>query len=278
MNHLALASCLGIALAVAPVFSRSVSASEPAALARIVAAEGTNPVTVTLKVDIGALFNGSDVDVLTPTGKVTARMSFPPNIDMLMKGDEVKGVRLQLQRPIAVANGLLAEAGKYADYAAAQKVLPKGSPPATPVTTVAPSGATSANACPYTAAELTTALGIKMEEGRGRETPFAGGTGLSCTYGEIRGFRSVVVNQIVMPTTPSMRAEFEKRFAGKMEPVAGDPDLAKWQVDQGDLTGVTLHYLRKDRQVEFRVMGVPMKDLSAVQQMRAKVLKLRRLP
>lgn len=278
MNYLAVSSCLGIAFVAAPASARSVLAADPPALARIVTAEGTNPLTVTLKVAIGALFNGSDVDVLTPTGKVTAKMTFPPNLDMLMKGDEVKGIRLQLQRPMPVANGLLAETGKYADYATAQKALPTGAPAPPPVAAAAPAARPSAAACPYTAAELTTALGIKLEEGRGRETPFPGGTGLSCTYGEVRGFRSVFLNQIVMPATPAARAEFEKRFAGKMEPVTGDPDLAKWQVDQGDLTGVTLHYLRQDHQVEFRVSGVPMKDLSAVQQMRARVLKLRRLP
>lgn len=53
------------------------------------------------------------------------------------------------------------------------------------------------------------------------------------------------------------RSEWEKRLAGRLEPISGDPDGAKWQVAQGDVTGVTLHYLRNDRYVEFASWDPP---------------------
>jgi hypothetical protein len=66
-------------------------------------------------------------------------------------------------------------------------------------------------------------------------------------------------------------------LAGRLELIANDPDGAGWQVDQGDLTDVTLHYWRGMKQVEFRVSGVNRKDAAAVADMRRRVLSLRRL-
>jgi hypothetical protein len=254
---------------------------DPAPLARIVAAQGTNPVTVTLKVEVGVLFGGSEVDVLTPTGTVKATLVFPPNIDMVLRGDEVKGVTLRLTKPAGITGGLVSEPGRFANHAAALRALPQAAPPAPPPPPAASaaSGGT-VDACPYSPAELTAAFGVPFDDGKGTTRQISGGTSLHCTYVERQGSRSVILNQLVMAPAQlrASRSEWEKRLAGRLEPIVGDPDDAKWQVAQGDLTGITIHYLRSDRQVEFRLMGPGVTQGAAVAQWRTKVLSIRRLP
>jgi hypothetical protein len=67
-------------------------------------------------------------------------------------------------------------------------------------------------------------------------------------------------------------------LAGSIEQIAGDPELAGWRINQGDNTNVTLLYYRNNSETEVRVSGVNMKDAAAVKDMRAKVMKLRRVP
>ena len=65
-------------------------------------------------------------------------------------------------------------------------------------------------------------------------------------------------------------------LAGKLKPIAGDPDGAIFQEDQGDLTNATLHYVRQGYQVETRVfVGPKQKDYETIRQ---KLVKLKRLP
>lgn len=49
-------------------------------------------------------------------------------------------------------------------------------------------------------------------------------------------------------------------------------------MNQGDLTQVALTYVRGIARTQIRVSGVNQKDKAAVDAMRAKVLKLRRVP
>jgi hypothetical protein len=65
-------------------------------------------------------------------------------------------------------------------------------------------------------------------------------------------------------------------LAGRLEPIAGDADGAAWQVGQGDLTDITLHYWRGNTGTEVRVSGVDQKNAAAVSAMRRNVLTLRR--
>jgi hypothetical protein len=257
------------------------------ALARIVAVEKSNAVlsVVTLKVESGAFYNNTDVEVLAPSHKMAATMLLPDGIDMLLMGDEVKGVKVVPKEAKPVA-GFIADPGKFASHAAAQQALaapakpPAAAKPATPPAPAAEPDKTKG--CPYTDAELGAALGMKLIAGQGDKMPFPGGVSLSCTYSEVGGFGVVYVNQIVMPHDKlwAGEKEFSKRLAGKVEYIRGDPDLARWQSGQGDLTGVVLHYIRDGVQVEVRVMpGASfMKDPKKVEDMKARVLKLRRLP
>jgi hypothetical protein len=97
-------------------------------------------------------------------------------------------------------------------------------------------------------------------------------------YSESKGFRSVTVNRTVMTVgSPAENAKsFRSILAGRLEPIPGDADGAAWQVGQGDLTDVTLHYWRNNTGTEVRVGGVASKGNAAVKAMRINVLKLRR--
>lgn len=252
---------------------------DPGAVARILSVQSTAPLVVTLKMDVGYLFNGTDLDVFSPKGKTTAKPTFPKNVDMLTPGDSVPGVTLVLARPLDLAGGVVAERGRYPDLASAQRSMPNA-PAKAASAAPASSAPSTAVVCPYTTKELGAALGIALGAGVGREMKFGGGGRYTCTYGEARGFRSVMTTQTVMSAADwaYSKSTWDKQKAGSFEAIAKDADGARWQVNQGDLTGVTLIYLRSNSESEVRVNGVDMKNAAAVKAMRDRVLALRRIP
>jgi hypothetical protein len=256
----------------------STAQQDPAAVARILAVESTTPLRVTLKVDVGPLFNGTEFDVFSPKGKTTAKAAFPKYVDMMLQGDSVKGVTLQLAKPLDVTGGVVAERGRFADLASAQRSVPKAAMPVAKAEVAAAPSTTAP--CPYTPKELSAAVGITLEAGKGRETKFAGGGRYTCTYSEARGIRSVMTTQTVMSAADwaYSKSTWDKQKAGSFEAIPKDPDGGRWQINQGDLTGVTLLYLRNNSESEVRVNGVDMKNAAAVKAMRDRVLSLRRIP
>jgi len=137
--------------------------------------------------------------------------------------------------------------------------------------------APSIQACAFSAAELESALGIKLNQGRGTESGFTGGKTLSCTYPG-KAQHSVTLTQTRMDNAAALATGYDQFKAGTMEPIAGDADKARWQLGQGDVTEVALHYLHGGAQTQVRVRGVNMKSKPEVDSMRARMLKLRRLP
>ncbi|MEW5743572.1 MAG: hypothetical protein AB1938_31965 [Myxococcota bacterium] len=252
--------------------SAALAAFPPKAVAKVLSVEGP---TVTLEILVGSVVNGDELDVFTPAGKTVAKVKAPAGIDLMLKGDKVKGVTLT--GATVAAGAMLADKGRFPTLAAASAA--SGSSPAAAPTPQTAGFKDSPAACAFTQAELNQALGFKVAAGKGTELPFNGGTSLSCQWAEEKGFKSVVLNRTVMtagdPTTN--REQQKKHLAGRLEAIPGDPDGAVWQVDQGDLTGVTLHYFRGNTAVEVRVSGVNMKDPAAVSAMRRGVLKLKRL-
>lgn len=133
------------------------------------------------------------------------------------------------------------------------------------------------HACAFTVSELEGALDARLEAGRGSELAFSGGKQLTCTY-RGKGLVSVLLTQMHMDNPKRGEDSFDRFAAGTMEPIAGDKDKARWQLGQGDMTGVTLHYWRSGTSYEVRANGVGVKNKSAVEAMRTRLLKLRRLP
>ncbi|HET7773555.1 MAG TPA: hypothetical protein VFK82_06995 [Burkholderiaceae bacterium] len=136
-------------------------------------------------------------------------------------------------------------------------------------------------ACPFTAAEVGAALGTQFEEGKaGMEIPFGAGSVMrDCRYSSKQ--YSLMVKTIVYGTPVQAKDAF-KPMAGKLKPVAGDPDGALLQEGQGDLTSPTVHYLRGAQHTELRILGTyysdPGKKAAALKAFQDKLLKLRRVP
>ncbi|MEJ5369294.1 MAG: hypothetical protein WHT08_13300 [Bryobacteraceae bacterium] len=128
--------------------------------------------------------------------------------------------------------------------------------------------------CLYTPAELEAALGMKVQKGKGTVMKWSGGKSTTCMYSA--GMHGILLSIETLNTPGGFGGSND--FAGGKEAIPGDPDKAFWQVNQGDLTDVALTYVRGNSRTQIRVSGVNQKDKAAVQAMRAKVLKLRRVP
>lgn len=270
-----------ICLCVLLVCARTVFGQE-GAVARILGAPGaaTMMAEVELQVVKGAFYAGDPVDVLAKSEKVEATLQLPANVDMLMAGDRVK-VGIKTKRPVTLSGALVAAAGAYATYAAAEKVSDGGPAKVAAAPAPAPQAGTApdTSACPFTPAELRAALGLDVKDGRaGPSRPFSGGTSMSCQYEPTAfGAPALIVNQIAMTNPADANPDtYLRQLAGAMQPVPGDPDRAHWQGNQGDLTNATLHYARRGVIVEARVTIGP-RDPN-FQAMRDKLVKLRRLP
>lgn len=261
---------------VAFLVSALVLATEPSGtVARVVSVEGA---TVTLEVLSGSVVTGDALELFNETGKVNATVTAPRGIDLMLAGDRVPGVTLSVPAP---AGSLLGERGLFSSLAAISARVPSGAraaapPPPSPAP---PELRPSPRACAYSDAELTRALGFRVNAGTGTELAAgADATSFSCTWKEASGVRSVILNRTVVTSADPRHAlgSTPRVLAGRLEPIAGDADGAAWQVEQGDLTGVTLHYVRGNAATELRVMGVDVKKPAVVRALRARVLALPR--
>ena len=131
--------------------------------------------------------------------------------------------------------------------------------------------------CPLTPAEINSALGLDVDAGQAQNPLiFAGGQMLICDY-QGKTKPSLLLKQTVMADVNNpYNTNYLKMMAGELTPVPGDPDGALWQLDQGDLSNPTLHYLRKGALVELRVMVGRHDDL--FKQYVDALPKLRRFP
>jgi len=144
----------------------------------------------------------------------------------------------------------------------------------------APLHAQELPACPFKPAELEAALGEKFAEGKPGMAYGAGGIDArSCQY---QGRRwSLRVGTQVYKNAPDAK-KFGTALAGKLVPVAGDPDGAVFQEGQGDNTSPTVWYERRGVVVELRATGIwytdSAKRQAEMEAVRGKLLKVRRVP
>lgn len=134
--------------------------------------------------------------------------------------------------------------------------------------------ARASDACPYTAAELQTALGISVEEGRGTETPFRGGKMMDCQY-KGKGRAGVSLSQ-TKSTSPSDAKMVAKGVAGQA--IEGDPDGAIWVAAMGDSSRLSLSYVRGSTHTEMSITGVTSKNDKESKPINDKLQRLRRIP
>lgn len=244
--------------------------AESPSLARVVSSEGA---TVTLEVVSGAVVNGDQLDVFVDGKQSTVTVKLPSSVDLMMKGDTLKGVALV---GVTVTPGtLVTTKGAFASANAARQAFAGGAPVAPP--SAEPALKESTAGCVFTSEELSRALGFKVGAGKGTESAFSGGRSLTCQWAELKGLRFVVVNrQLLSGDAETNRLALRKMLAGRLEDVPRDPDHAAWQVDQGDLTDVTLHYFRDNVGTEVRVSGFDRKNRAVADELRRRVLTLRR--
>lgn len=95
----------------------------------------------------------------------------------------------------------------------------------------------------------------------------------SCRYLDASGGASVIVKfaWIDPPQVAGWRAQLAKPLAGTVTPIENDPDAAHFQQQDGDVMSYALIYVRKNIQVEVRVMSTVARSLAPA---RAKELLL----
>ncbi len=138
----------------------------------------------------------------------------------------------------------------------------------------------SGTACALKASEISAALGATFSEGEPGTERTAGAIVMrSCRYKSKE--YSLALNMVTYASAADAKAT-AKMLAGKLVPVANDPDGAMSQEEQGDLTSPNLHYFRGAIAVELRVLGTFYKELknkaAAANALQTKMLKLRRVP
>jgi hypothetical protein len=131
------------------------------------------------------------------------------------------------------------------------------------------------SACPFTPAELKSTLGIDFKPGRPSEIAYPEGRLLGCSYSSASG-TTVMVSQTWIP--PKILAEttdsMDRYLTGKVNPINGDRDKARWQIDPQTPNSLSLHYTRSNVRAELRLLTGKL----VVDYWQARLLKLRRLP
>jgi hypothetical protein len=134
--------------------------------------------------------------------------------------------------------------------------------------------------CPFTAAELQTALGVKFSEGKADPPINAGTVSMQTCQYDSKNYSLSVQSQVYQNAADAKKAVMP--MAGRMVAIPNDPDGAVFQEGQGDLTAPAVHYARGNVATNMRIMGIYYKDAAskkaAMLAMREKLAKLRRVP
>lgn len=145
--------------------------------------------------------------------------------------------------------------------------------------TTAHAQSTPASACPISAADMSKALQVPVEEGKlGLEIPAAGMVMRDCRY-KSKNFS--VMLKTSRYNNPAAAQDATKLLAGKLRPIPNDPDGAVIQEGQGDATTPAVIYVRNGVVVELRVLGVYYKDLKSkdadLRDMQTKLASVKRI-
>ncbi|MBL8517386.1 MAG: hypothetical protein JNM76_10520 [Betaproteobacteria bacterium] len=134
--------------------------------------------------------------------------------------------------------------------------------------------------CPFSAAELQTALGAKFTDGKANPPLSAGTLTMhTCRY-ESKNYSVQVQSQVYQNPADAKKATMIA--AGKLVPIPNDPDGAAYQEGQGDNTDPSVHYSRGNVAINLRILGIYYKDSASKKAellaTREKLAKLRRVP
>ena len=129
--------------------------------------------------------------------------------------------------------------------------------------------------CPLTAGDFQDGLGVRMQKGKASELNPKTGRMHDCTYLAAQGSMVVTVTQTWLDPAQidaTMRA-IDRYSNSRPEPIAGDPDKARWLIDPVRKELMALQYLRANVRTEVRVSGGELKPDA----LRARLLKFKRV-
>jgi hypothetical protein len=140
--------------------------------------------------------------------------------------------------------------------------------------------ATAFKPCPFTAAELQGAFGVKFDDGKADPPLNASSVTMhTCKY-HSKNYSVFVQSQVYQNAADAKKAA--TFGAGKMVAIPNDPDGAAYQEGQGDLTSPAVGYSRGSVATHLRIMGGYYQSAKTKEQdmkaMREKLAKLRRVP
>lgn len=129
--------------------------------------------------------------------------------------------------------------------------------------------------CPFTAAEIESALELRVEESQAADMTFPDGRDVGCSYVMKKSSTVLSVRQTWDPANNGSQTA-TKRAGYRFRRIAGDPDAAVWQLgekdkDRGD---VSLIYSRGKVKTKVMVYGGTFRNSD----MQPKLLKLKRVP
>lgn len=134
------------------------------------------------------------------------------------------------------------------------------------------------SACPFSAAEIESALGIKYRWMPPAETSADGARTLVCRGIGDGNDSYLFINQYVLdPKTPNLKTRLSARLRAelaKSEPVPGDPDGALFQ-PAGEIASYRLGYVRGHVMTTLTIMSPPKAVSSGLKD---RMLKLKRVP
>jgi hypothetical protein len=133
----------------------AVAAFPPKTVAKVVSVDGA---TVTLQCLEGSLTNGLTLDLLTPEGPSAVTVTLPSTIDLVLKGDTVKGITIAGGR--VAAGAVVTDRSRFTSLAEASGAA--GAPVPPPAAVAAPAMTANPAACVFTPAELKAALGLAV--------------------------------------------------------------------------------------------------------------------
>src|SRR5215218_10375375 len=98
----------------------------------------------------------------------------------------------------------------------------------------------SLSPCPFTPAEIESALGVSVEDGQAADMSFPGGRDVGCLY-PVKGSDTVLS---VRQTWDAANQAAAKLAEGGLQAVPGDPDGAQWKSGGKDEPSAELTYAR----------------------------------
>lgn len=139
-----------------------------------------------------------------------------------------------------------------------------------PVLAQEPLTPASLSPCPFTPAEIESALGVSVEDGQAADMSFPGGRDVGCLYA-VKGSDTVLS---VRQTWDAANQGAVKLAEGGLQAIPGDPDGAQWKAGGKDKPSVGLIYARGKVRTRVLIYG----DTVRESDMQPRLLRLKRVP